>query len=228
MGNCDSAAGNGAKIRKGDTVRCDLDMDAGTMSVTVAGVDQGVCFTGMAGMEIWPAVQFYSSGRTVRLLKLEGPLSASAAVVCACPLLFDRDCGSLVVSCVQAVKAKQYLCDLQESAAFVGSGALLGKAADLGYVHCFGRISCTVTPGGCVGMVARKCRLSVNLCCMGYPPILPQSLLTTPRYCVVVRVGAGLCVGGVSFVCGVGSGLCVCPLRTQQEVRQFLCDVCDQ
>lgn len=81
MGNCDSASGNGAKVKKGDTIRCDLDMDAGTMSVTVAGVDQGVCFTGMAGMEIWPAVQFYSSGRSVRLLKLEGPLVASSAVV---------------------------------------------------------------------------------------------------------------------------------------------------
>ena len=78
MGVCDSSSGS-TKIKKGDHVRCDLDMDAGTLSLTIAGADQGVCFTGLAGMEIWPCVQFYSSGRTVRLIKLEGPLNSASS-----------------------------------------------------------------------------------------------------------------------------------------------------
>jgi hypothetical protein len=86
MGRSDSSS-NSAKIKKGDTVRCDLDMDAGTMNVSINGSDQGVCFTGMAGLEVWPAVQFYSSNRTVRFLKLEGPTASTVRVtpVVACP-----------------------------------------------------------------------------------------------------------------------------------------------
>jgi hypothetical protein len=72
MGSTESPGSSAVKIKKGDVVRCELDMDAGTLSYAINGVDLGVCFTGLSGYELWPAVQFYSSGRVVRLLKLEG------------------------------------------------------------------------------------------------------------------------------------------------------------
>ena len=94
-----------AKVNKGDTIRFDLDMNEGTMKVAVNDADQGVCFTGMQvrmlwawtmkvavdvhtnllwyatgqGYEVWPAIQFYSSNRTVRVLKLEGPITSEVS-----------------------------------------------------------------------------------------------------------------------------------------------------
>jgi hypothetical protein len=56
-------------------------------SYTINGADQGVCFTGLSGLELWPAVQFYSSGRVVRFLRLEGVTSAGV-----CSLILGRHC----------------------------------------------------------------------------------------------------------------------------------------
>ena len=82
MGRTENSSSSGAtKIKKGDIVRCDLDMDAGTLSFTINGADQGVCFSGLTGYELWPAVQFYSSGRIVRFLKLEGNVSSGVSRV---------------------------------------------------------------------------------------------------------------------------------------------------
>ncbi len=36
-----------AKVNKGDTVRCELDMDAGTLRTLINGVDTGGSFTGL-------------------------------------------------------------------------------------------------------------------------------------------------------------------------------------
>lgn len=107
LGACNSSTM--AKVNKGDTIRLELDMDEGTMRVVVNEADQGVCFTGMQGYEVWPAIQFYSSGRIVRVLKLEGPRSLEGPVV-------DRS----------------YLCDQIETSVSVGHG-MFGKYGDLGY-----------------------------------------------------------------------------------------------
>jgi hypothetical protein len=45
----------------------------GTIRATISGNDRGVVFTGIRGYEIFPAVAFYSSGRTISLLLVEGP-----------------------------------------------------------------------------------------------------------------------------------------------------------
>eukprot|EP00941_MAST-03F_sp_MAST-3F-sp1_P000038 g38.t1 len=60
------------RIYKGDIVRCELDMDEGTLQYLINGEDQGIAFTNMNQFgEVFPAVAFYSSGRAVRLLKVE-------------------------------------------------------------------------------------------------------------------------------------------------------------
>eukprot|EP00939_MAST-03C_sp_MAST-3C-sp1_P004968 g4968.t1 len=58
------------KIHPGNVVRCELDMEAGTLSYRINDNDQGVVFNGITG-EIFPAVCFYGSNRAVRLLKVE-------------------------------------------------------------------------------------------------------------------------------------------------------------
>lgn len=53
-------------------MRCELDMDAGTLRYLVNGEDQGICFTNMNEFgPVYPAVAFYSSNRAVRLLSVE-------------------------------------------------------------------------------------------------------------------------------------------------------------
>ena len=53
-------------------MRCELDMDAGTLRYLVNGEDQGICFTNMNEFgAVYPAVAFYSSNRAVRLLSVE-------------------------------------------------------------------------------------------------------------------------------------------------------------
>ena len=61
-----------SKWHPGDVVRCELDLDAGTLSFAVNGEPQGVAFTGLSGQgEIFPACSFYGTGRSVNLLKVE-------------------------------------------------------------------------------------------------------------------------------------------------------------
>ena len=55
-----------SKVHKGDIVRCDLVMDLGTLSYTINEEAHGVCFSELGGKgEVFPAVAFYSSNRTV-------------------------------------------------------------------------------------------------------------------------------------------------------------------
>ena len=42
---------------EGDTVRFDLDCDAGTISVHLNGKDLGVCFSGLQGQTIYPGMR---------------------------------------------------------------------------------------------------------------------------------------------------------------------------
>ncbi len=46
--------------------------------------DQGVVYTDLLGLEVFPAVCFYSSGRTISLVKVCLPL------LCCTPVLFLR------------------------------------------------------------------------------------------------------------------------------------------
>ena len=55
-----------ARVYKGDLVRCELDMDAGTLSYAINGEDHGIAFTNMNEFgTVYPCVAFYSSGRSV-------------------------------------------------------------------------------------------------------------------------------------------------------------------
>ncbi len=65
----------------------------------------------MQGQEVFPAVQFYSSGRIVRLLSFEASGIGASAVV-----------------------PTTRLCAVEEMRASVGYG-VLGKAGDLGYTY---------------------------------------------------------------------------------------------
>jgi len=60
------------RIKKGNIIRMELDMDVGTLRYIVNGEDQGVCFTDMNRYgEVFPAVAFYGQDRAVRLLRVE-------------------------------------------------------------------------------------------------------------------------------------------------------------
>lgn len=74
-------ASNKEKIHPGDLVTVKLDMDAGTMSYSVRGMDQGVCFRGITG-PVYPAIGFYSSGKQVSCVSVEregAPAGAATA-----------------------------------------------------------------------------------------------------------------------------------------------------
>ena len=68
-----------ARIKVRDTIRFELDMDAGTLQGWVNEDDQGILFDGLNEEDdaIYPAVQFYSSGRQVSLLSVQVPTSGS-------------------------------------------------------------------------------------------------------------------------------------------------------
>eukprot|EP00940_MAST-03C_sp_MAST-3C-sp2_P000395 g395.t1 len=71
------------KINKGDTVRCELDMDAGTLRYFVEGEDQGIVFTNMKDYgTVYPAVAFYSKDRAVRLLSVECTSQEEPSYLC--------------------------------------------------------------------------------------------------------------------------------------------------
>eukprot|EP01029_Cantina_marsupialis_P010171 TRINITY_DN232160_c0_g1_i1.p1 TRINITY_DN232160_c0_g1~~TRINITY_DN232160_c0_g1_i1.p1 ORF type:complete len:1011 (-),score=336.00 TRINITY_DN232160_c0_g1_i1:236-3268(-) len=63
-----SRTGSSSRIATGAMVRCDLDMDAGTMNLFINGTDQGVVFSNLQEHAvIYPAVAFYSSQRKITL-----------------------------------------------------------------------------------------------------------------------------------------------------------------
>ncbi|CAM9104396.1 unnamed protein product [Discosporangium mesarthrocarpum] len=68
MGTCQSTTT--CKIHPGDCVRFTLDCDAGTLALEVNGVDQGVVFNNVPA-HVHPAVNFYGSDRSVRLVYLK-------------------------------------------------------------------------------------------------------------------------------------------------------------
>lgn len=56
---------------QGDIARFELDCDAGTVRLLVNSVDQGIVFSGLQGLEIFPVVCTYGDRRSVKFLKLE-------------------------------------------------------------------------------------------------------------------------------------------------------------
>eukprot|EP00501_MAST-03F_sp_TOSAG23-6_P001428 GSMAST32.ASY1.ANO1.1484.1 assembled CDS len=61
------------RIYKDDIIKIQLDMEAGTMRYFVNDEDQGIAFTNMSDFgEVFPAVCFYGSSRSVKILKVEG------------------------------------------------------------------------------------------------------------------------------------------------------------
>lgn len=59
------------KFHPGDTLRFELDCEAGEVTLAINGADQGVVFRGLAGRTVFPAACTYSDGRAVRFTKLE-------------------------------------------------------------------------------------------------------------------------------------------------------------
>jgi hypothetical protein len=56
-------------IHPGAIVQCRYDPSAGTLAFAVDGSEIGTCFTGLRGKRLFPAVGFYSSDRTVTLVR---------------------------------------------------------------------------------------------------------------------------------------------------------------
>ncbi|CAN0510629.1 unnamed protein product, partial [Ectocarpus sp. 12 AP-2014] len=77
-----------SKIHPGDVIRCEVDMDEGTLRFSVNGEKQDGGFDDVEG-EVFPCAGSYRSGVTIRLLKMEmmggiglgggGDLGAAAA-----------------------------------------------------------------------------------------------------------------------------------------------------
>ena len=80
-----------------------------TASIIIEGQDQGICFTNLAGQTVYPAVAFYSSGRQITLVKVEGPGSSGGGAA-----------------------STTALDTLEETSSYVGHGDL-GKGGELGY-----------------------------------------------------------------------------------------------
>lgn len=57
-----AADGPRSRVHPDNVVRIEFDADAGTLSYWVNDAPQGVCFRGLAGRELFPAVCFYSTG----------------------------------------------------------------------------------------------------------------------------------------------------------------------
>ena len=102
---------------------------------------------GHQGYEVWPAIQFYSSGRIVRVLKLEGPRSLEVREL-VCPVCLPQWRMGQGVECKERgfqlssmlsicfvyqgpVVDRSDLCDQIETSVSVGHG-MFGKYGDLG------------------------------------------------------------------------------------------------
>ena len=59
-----------SQIHPNDQIRFEFDADAGTLVVFVNGVSQGVCFSGLKDVELFPAIGFYSSDRTASIVSV--------------------------------------------------------------------------------------------------------------------------------------------------------------
>ncbi|RYY33467.1 hypothetical protein EON62_04215, partial [archaeon] len=96
------------RVFKGQNIRFDLDFDEadGVMRVTINGVDCGIKFTNLRGKELYPAVAFYGSNRTVELVSVTGQRAGPAT----------SSKGTI------GVQRPVSMCELTEEHAIVGVG----------------------------------------------------------------------------------------------------------
>lgn len=127
------------KVKKGDTIRFELDMDDrdGVINAFINGraVSNNPVFKGLRGKSLWPAVAFYSSGRTVSIVSVEGPLrlgpgGGGAAAKAAAPRSGPGKASELT-QCTVGVTTTRSLADLAEAHVITGQGTF-GKNGDLG------------------------------------------------------------------------------------------------
>lgn len=68
------------KLHQDEVIRFELDCDARNVRLLVNGVDKGIVFENLpADKEIFPAICTYSSGRLVRIEKIEGSIGVAAS-----------------------------------------------------------------------------------------------------------------------------------------------------
>ena len=75
-----------SKFHPGDVIRLEFDGDAGTLTYFINGVSQGVCFSGVKGKTLHPAVCFYhgkAASASVSLLGSVVIVPATDALVIA-------------------------------------------------------------------------------------------------------------------------------------------------
>ena len=76
------------QIHPGDTITCEFDAEAGTLSYFVNGAAQGVCFSGLQGKELFPAIAFYRCVKQCRLCEGQDCCSLSLPTLCGLRLCF--------------------------------------------------------------------------------------------------------------------------------------------
>lgn len=65
------ASKSGPVVTRNDVVTISWDGSEGTLSFSINDINQGVCFSGLAGKTVFPAATFYDSGRAVCLTRCE-------------------------------------------------------------------------------------------------------------------------------------------------------------
>ena len=137
LGSCDRYGNDGDRVRKGSTIRFDVDFetDDGEIRASIDERPIGVVFKGIKGKEIWPAIAFYSSNRTVGIVHVEGP--ASVAKACGLKIKGGRATTVDTSSSTPASGSIGFAQELALSAidpleSAVGKG-VLGRGGKLGY-----------------------------------------------------------------------------------------------
>jgi hypothetical protein len=132
-----SSLGDAAKVNKGDKIRfvADFGKGSGEIKAFINGKDAGVAFKGIRGKKLYPAVQFYSSSRTVRILQVLGPFSCGRPLSGASGAVVDADSASAGPTSVVAAMAdasKQGVLALSKAAGRRGTSLRTGDAPGLG------------------------------------------------------------------------------------------------
>lgn len=73
-----ATGGTRSAVPVGETVTMTLDPAAGTLSVMVGTTSHGVCWTGLTSTTLFPAVQFYGSGRAATVTRAEEVVDAAS------------------------------------------------------------------------------------------------------------------------------------------------------
>lgn len=135
---------DGDKVNKGDTVRFDLDFDEGdgVMRFSVNGKDRGVFFEKLRGLELFPAVCFYSGGRQVSIVSCEGiphgveapapKADGSDVLPGVLNTVGGRTVGTAQPGTRVGVRERVYLSDLTEVYSHVATGTSIGRGGDVG------------------------------------------------------------------------------------------------